>query len=82
MIKQNIGLVQALIRITIGFVLVGYGIAKLSERFARNWPVWTLIAGGMKIGEGITRFCPVIYWFTRKEEDDKHVLSRDMYAGE
>lgn len=51
--KKNIGDVDAYIRLAGGLTLLGVGIAKKST------PVIAL--GAMKITEGITRFCPVLY---------------------
>lgn len=51
--KKNIGDVDAYIRLAGGFTLLGVGIAK------KCTPVIAL--GAMKITEGMTRFCPVLY---------------------
>lgn len=60
MTKQNIGTINALIRITIGFVLFGCSTAKLARR---PWCISAriiLLIGAMKIAEGILRFCPIV----------------------
>ena len=61
-VKQNIGIVNALIRITIGLTLLSWTTAKLvkaMERILCN--DWFLSA--MKVAEGIVRYCPVTDFF-------------------
>ncbi|TCT18927.1 DUF2892 family protein [Melghiribacillus thermohalophilus] len=61
MVKQNIGVVNSLIRITCGLTGICYGMLNLQKRPWQqgNWTIITLSA--MKVGEGIVRFCPVTY---------------------
>ncbi|CAM4305903.1 MarR family transcriptional regulator [Bacillus manliponensis] len=61
--KQNIGTVNALIRITIGFVLFGCSTAKLVRKPWCTWSQIMLWIGAMKIAEGIIRFCPIVEVF-------------------
>lgn len=57
--KPNIGILNALCRITMGFTLVAWATAKLVKRPWRECYLIVAMLGGMKIGEGITRFCPL-----------------------
>ncbi|WP_429717350.1 YgaP family membrane protein [Bacillus rhizoplanae] len=60
MFKQNIGTMNAFIRITIGLVLLSCNTAKLARR---PWCIWSKImlwVGAMRIAEGIVRFCPIV----------------------
>jgi hypothetical protein len=57
--KPNIGIVNALIRITCGLTFLGYSTAKLAKRGYRQGTMWLMLMSAMKVAEGITRFCPV-----------------------
>ncbi|MBO8157230.1 MAG: DUF2892 domain-containing protein [Bacillaceae bacterium] len=68
MVKQNIGTVNSLVRITCGLTGICYGMINLQKR---PWQQgnWTIIAlSAMKVGEGIVRFCPVTYLFENQME--------------
>src|SRR5690554_1175185 len=51
--EKNVGTLDAYIRITLGFMMLGGGIMK-------KCPVKIAIGSG-KIAEGITRFCPMLH---------------------
>ena len=55
----NVGLLDAYLRITLGFMMLGCCAAKKCH------PILSLLAG-MKIAEGITRFCPCLYLMNRR----------------
>ncbi|BBW98329.1 MULTISPECIES: DUF2892 domain-containing protein [Geobacillus] len=55
----NIGIVNALIRITLGLTVVAWGAARFARRPWCTSYLWAILLGAMKVGEGITRFCPV-----------------------
>ena len=57
--KHNIGTLNALIRITLGIVLLGCGTAKLARQPRCTWSKVLLWFGAMRIAEGIVRFCPI-----------------------
>ncbi|MCT2536806.1 DUF2892 domain-containing protein [Aquibacillus koreensis] len=69
--KQNIGIVNALIRITCGFTLLTYATARMVQRPWRQSSLLIAMMAAMKIGEGIVRYCPVT-----------DVISRSMTADE
>lgn len=58
-IKQNIGILNALIRITCGLTILAWSTAKMVKRPWRSTFLITAILGAMKVGEGIVRYCPV-----------------------
>jgi len=60
LVKQNIGIINALIRITIGFVLLSCSTAKLVRKPRCIWSKIMLWVGAMRIAEGIIRFCPIV----------------------
>jgi len=51
--KKNVGDIDAYIRLTGGLTMLGVGVAKKSTL--------AIAFGAMKIAEGITKFCPVLY---------------------
>jgi len=57
--KPNIGIVNALIRITCGFTMLAWATAKLTKRPWRDRYILVAMLGGMKVGEGMTRYCPI-----------------------
>ncbi|WP_141430371.1 DUF2892 domain-containing protein [Bacillus sp. 03113] len=67
-IKPNIGLLNALIRITIGFTILAWSTSKLVKRPWRESYLVAAFFGGMKIAEGIVRFCPMTALFERSQE--------------
>jgi hypothetical protein len=66
--KPNIGIINALIRLTCGFTMLAWATARLSKRpYCESYFVVALLSA-MKIGEGIVRFCPVTYLFNQYQE--------------
>ncbi|WNS77516.1 DUF2892 domain-containing protein [Bacillus sp. DTU_2020_1000418_1_SI_GHA_SEK_038] len=57
--KPNIGIVNALIRITIGLTVLSCASAKLVKRPWRQSNLIWVVLGAMKVAEGIVRYCPV-----------------------
>ncbi|QOR66885.1 DUF2892 domain-containing protein [Cytobacillus suaedae] len=68
--RPNIGIVNALVRITCGFTMLAWATSKLVKR---PWNSFSYIVvamlGGMKVGEGITRFCPLTALFENYQEN-------------
>lgn len=58
-IKENIGIINVLIRITVGLTLVAFGITKLTRMPWKNSYLFLIICGAMKVAEGIARYCPI-----------------------
>lgn len=58
--KQNIGIVNALIRITIGLTIISISSAKLVRKPWCFSSKLFIFLGAMKVAEGIVRFCPVV----------------------
>lgn len=73
--KPNISLINALIRITCGFTFLAWSTAKLSKRPYSQSYLWIALLAGMKIAEGIVRYCPLVALYDKKEEflPNKHV---------
>lgn len=51
--KKNIGTLDSWLRITGGLYMLGTGIIEKDKLM--------LTIGSMKVAEGITRFCPILY---------------------
>lgn len=58
-LQPNIGILGALIRITIGLTLLSCSTAKMVKRPYCQTYLWTAIMGAMHVAEGIVRYCPV-----------------------
>jgi hypothetical protein len=67
-VKQNIGIINALIRITVGFTVLTWCTAKLVKKPWRESYLLMAMLGAMKIGEGILRYCPVTAMFDNNNE--------------
>ncbi|MEK3856506.1 YgaP family membrane protein [Cytobacillus sp. FSL H8-0458] len=67
-VKSNIGIVNALIRITIGFTVLAWSTSKLVKRPWRDSYLVMAMLGGMKVAEGIVRFCPLTALFERGQD--------------
>jgi hypothetical protein len=74
-LKPNIGIINALLRITMGLTMLSWVTAKFVKHPRRDSYLIVAILGGMKVGEGITRFCPVtaVYNnYTANQNQDEH----------
>ncbi|WP_026691232.1 YgaP family membrane protein [Alteribacter aurantiacus] len=66
--RPNIGIVNALIRITLGFTLLAWATSKMGRRCHKGSPLFVALIGSMKVAEGITRFCPVMYAVEQQQD--------------
>ena len=58
--RPNISILNSLIRIICGFTFLSWSIAKMSRKpWKESYLIISMLAG-MKIGEGILRYCPVV----------------------
>ncbi|RLQ90672.1 YgaP family membrane protein [Falsibacillus albus] len=58
-ISPNIGIINALVRITLGLTVLTFSTAKLTRRPWKNSYLLLALLGAMKVGEGILRYCPL-----------------------
>ncbi|MGE7907146.1 YgaP-like transmembrane domain [Peribacillus sp. NPDC094092] len=59
--KQNISIINALMRITCGFTFLTWAMAKMVKKPWKNQSyIIVVMLSAMKIGEGILRYCPVV----------------------
>ncbi|MCK0472348.1 DUF2892 domain-containing protein [Halalkalibacter sp. APA_J-10(15)] len=64
--KPNISLINSLCRITAGLTILAWSTAKLTKRQSSAAPILIAMLGSMKVAEGITRFCPLVYLANQK----------------
>lgn len=83
-VKQNIGIVNALIRITCGFTFLSWATAKMVKRPWRDSYLLVAFLSAMKIAEGIVRFCPVTALYEEGQEmvDNNRHEDREQTAAE
>jgi hypothetical protein len=62
-ITPNIGILNALIRITAGFAILAWITSKMVRRPYRDSYKLVALLAGMKIAEGILRYCPMTAGF-------------------
>ena len=65
--KQNISLINALIRIACGFAFLAWSTAKMSRKPYRQSYFLIALLAGMKIAERIVRYCPVVALYEKKD---------------
>ncbi|OQP04164.1 hypothetical protein B1690_16460 [Geobacillus sp. 46C-IIa] len=65
----NIGIVNALIRITFGLTVIAWATARFARRPWCTSYLFAVLLGAMKVGEGITRFCPVTALFDNMQRE-------------
>jgi hypothetical protein len=70
-ISKNIGILNALIRITIGLTVLSWSTAKMVKFPWRDSYLFIAICGAMKVAEGIVRFCPATALFERYQEMER-----------
>lgn len=70
-VQQNIGIVNALIRITLGFTLLAWATAKLVKKPWRESYIMIGLMAAMKIGEGILRYCPLTDLYEKSQSEDR-----------
>lgn len=63
MVRANIGIVNALIRITCGLTLLSWATVKYCKKPWRESVLLLMAVGAMKVAEGILRFCPITFLF-------------------
>ncbi|MFC3885428.1 DUF2892 domain-containing protein [Bacillus songklensis] len=69
--KPNIGIINALVRITFGFTVLTWATARLAKRPYRESYLLAAMMGAMKVGEGITRFCPLTFLYDKYQQDQQ-----------
>ncbi|MDF2947539.1 MAG: hypothetical protein K0S51_2218 [Bacillales bacterium] len=78
--RPNISIINALVRLTFGFTLLAWVTAQLTKRNHSNAMWMFAIVAAMKVGEGITRFCPLTFIFDRYKDDVKEAVQNTTEA--
>lgn len=66
-VNENIGIINALIRITAGLTILAWATTKLTRMPWRNTYLFMMICGAMKVAEGIVRYCPITALLQKEE---------------
>jgi hypothetical protein len=66
-VKPNIGIVNALVRITVGLSVLAWSTAKHTKMPWRDSYLLLGVLGAMKVAEGIVRFCPLVALYEREQ---------------
>lgn len=72
--RENIGIIEALIRITCGLTMLAWATAKMVKRPWRESYLFIALLSAMKVGEGIVRYCPIKDLYNRSQylfEEDR-----------
>lgn len=77
--KPNIGIVNALLRITVGLTMLSWITSKMVWRPYRESYIFWAMCGAMKVAEGIVRFCPLtaLYEQYQKQEARQNITLED-----
>ena len=67
--QPNISIINALLRITCGFTFLSWSIVKMSRKPWNDSYLIISMLAGMKIGEGILRYCPVVELMNKYQND-------------
>ncbi|MCM3361302.1 YgaP-like transmembrane domain [Niallia sp. Sow4_A1] len=83
--KQNISLINALIRITCGCAFLAWSTAKMTKKPYRQSYFLIALLAGMKIAEGIVRYCPLVALYGKKDEmmpkfQHKHTQNQSSHS--
>lgn len=81
-IKPNIGILNALIRITCGLTILAWSTSKLVKCPWRDSYLFTALMGAMKVAEGIVRYCPLTDLWERTQENRVEKNEADDLASE
>lgn len=78
-VTPNIGILNALIRITIGLTLLSWCTAKLVKQPWRDSYLFVALCAAMKVAEGIVRYCPMTALFEKYQ--DMYVVNNGSNGG-
>lgn len=70
--KPNIGIINALIRLTAGFTILAWITSKMVRKPHRDSYILVAMLAAMKIGEGILKYCPITDLFERYQGNRSH----------
>ncbi|MDA8351640.1 MAG: DUF2892 domain-containing protein [Firmicutes bacterium] len=76
--QKNVGTWDALMRITLGFTGLAWGISRMIQKPHNMTPLLVALLSGMKVAEGITRFCPMLTVMGATTQDSKTADNREV----
>jgi len=68
--ERNISILNSLLRITCGFTVLAWAIAKMAKKPWKESYLFVAMMAGMKIGEGILRYCPIVDLMQQRDSVD------------
>jgi hypothetical protein len=81
-VRPNIGIINALVRITFGLTMLSWATAKMVKRPWRESYLVVALLAAMKVGEGIVRYCPLTALYEEGQEmmqdKDKNKQEQDQ----
>lgn len=80
--KKNVGRLDALMRITFGLTGVAWGTARMVRHPNRSGPLTVTLLSAMKVAEGVTRFCPMLYMMGLSSATKSNQLKKFSYRGQ
>ena len=66
--EKNIGILNALLRITCGLTILSWSTAKMVKRPWQSSYLIMAFLAAMKVGEGIVRYCPVTALYEQSQQ--------------
>ncbi|HAQ08846.1 MAG TPA: DUF2892 domain-containing protein [Bacillus bacterium] len=67
-VRPNIGILNSLIRITLGLTILAWSTSKMVKRPWRESYLFMAMMGAMKVAEGIVRYCPVTALYEKGQD--------------
>jgi hypothetical protein len=67
-VHPNIGIINSLIRITMGLTILAWSTSKMVKRPWRDSYIFMAMMGAMKVAEGIVRYCPLTAMYEKGQD--------------
>ncbi|MCM3125153.1 DUF2892 domain-containing protein [Mesobacillus sp. AQ2] len=76
-VRPNIGIINALVRITAGLTILAWSTSKMVKRPWKDSYLFIAMLGAMKVGEGIVRYCPLTAAYEKGQDMMEQKNSED-----
>ncbi|WP_144480439.1 DUF2892 domain-containing protein [Cytobacillus oceanisediminis] len=76
-VRPNIGIINALVRITAGLTILAWSTSKMVKRPWKDSYLFIAMFGAMKVGEGIVRYCPLTAAYEKGQDMMEQKNSED-----
>ncbi len=77
-VRPNIGILNALVRITAGLTILAWSTSKMVKRPWKDSYLFIALLGAMKVGEGIVRYCPMTAAYEKGQDRMERKNSEDQ----